>query len=43
MRGLVVEVAPAPAGYPREIQIENSRKAAEAAQRRLNLFGGEHA
>ncbi len=40
-RALLAEHGPVLSGFPREIQIENHLKAAEAAQRRLNLFGLE--
>ena len=40
VRALLAPDAPPVSGYfPRETQIENHLKAAEAAQRRLTLFG----
>lgn len=38
VRALLVDDGPAQPGYPRETQIENHLKTAEAAARRLDLF-----
>ena len=38
VRDLLAPDAPPVSGYPREVQVERALDAAEAAQRRLNLF-----
>ena len=39
VRDLLAPDPPPVSGYPREVQVENELKTAEAAQRRLDLFG----